>query len=411
MTETWLVGGAVRDALLGRPVHERDWVVVGSTPEALLAQGYRPVGKDFPVFLHPETQEEYALARTERKSGRGYHGFEFHAAPDVTLEEDLRRRDFTVNAIAQAQNGQRVDPYGGEADLQARILRHVSPAFVEDPLRVLRAARFMAELAPWDFQVADETLEVMRRLSASGELDTLAAERLWQETRRALMSPAPQRYFETLRDCGALAVLFPEVDALFGVPQPPKHHPEIDCGVHLMMVLAQSARLGHPLEVRFAALCHDLGKGITPADILPSHRGHEAAGVPLTRALCERLKVPNSCRDLAILVTREHLNAHRALELRPETVLRLLERLDAFRRPERVEQFMQACEADARGRTGFEDRDYPQAAYLAAMFDAASSVSTREIADAGYQGPAFGQELSRRRKQAIETARTDYPAG
>lgn len=410
MTETWLVGGAVRDALLGRPVHERDWVVVGSTPEALLAQGYRPVGKDFPVFLHPETQEEYALARTERKSGRGYHGFEFHAAPDVTLEEDLRRRDFTVNAIAQAQDGQRVDPYGGEADLQARVLRHVSPAFVEDPLRVLRAARFMAELAPWDFQVADETLEVMRQLSASGELETLAAERLWQETRRALMSPAPQRYFETLRDCGALAVLFPEVDALFGVPQPPKHHPEIDCGVHLMMVLAQSARLDHPLEVRFAALCHDLGKGITPADVLPSHRGHEAAGVPLTRALCERLKVPNSCRDLAILVTREHLNAHRALELRPETVLRLLERLDAFRRPERVEQFMQACEADARGRTGFEDRDYPQAAYLAAMFDAASSVSTREIAEAGYQGPAFGQELSRRRKQAIETARTDYPA-
>lgn len=405
MSQTFLVGGAVRDSLLDRPVHERDWVVVGGTPQAMLDAGYRPVGKDFPVFLHPDTQEEYALARTERKSGRGYHGFAFHAAPDVTLEDDLLRRDFTVNAIAQTDDGALVDPYGGVDDLDARLLRHVSPAFVEDPLRVLRAARFMAELAPWGFRVADETLEVMRAITASGELETLAAERLWRETRRGLMSPAPQRYFETLRDCGALAVLFPEIDALFGVPQPPKHHPEVDCGVHLMMVLAQSARLEHELEVRFAALCHDLGKGITPAHVLPSHRGHEAAGVPLVEQLCGRLKVPNSCRDLAVVVTREHLHAHRALELRPDTVQRLFSRMDAYRRPERVRQFVQACEADSRGRTGFEDRDYPQADYLIRLHEAALAVDTRSIAEAGFSGPAFGKELARRRGEAIAAAK------
>ena len=411
MSRTFLVGGAVRDSLLDRPVHERDWVVVGSDPETMLANGFRPVGKDFPVFLHPQTQEEYALARTERKSGRGYHGFAFHAAADVTLEEDLQRRDFTVNAIARDDDGTLIDPYGGADDLKARVLRHVSPAFVEDPLRVLRAARFMAELAPWSFHVADETLAVMRSITDSGELDTLAAERLWQETRRALLSPAPQRYFETLRACGALAVLFPEIEALFGVPQPPKHHPEVDCGVHLMMVLQQSARLEHPPEVRFAALCHDLGKAVTPDHVLPSHRGHEAAGVPLVEQLCDRLKVPNPCRELARVVTREHLHAHRALELRPETVQRLFSRMDAYRRPERVRQFVQACEADSRGRTGFEDREYPQADYLLALHDAAAGVGTQAIAEAGFSGPEFGQELARRRTHAIADEKQRLTAG
>lgn len=401
--KTYLVGGAVRDALLGRPVRERDWVVVGSTPEAMTEQAFKPVGKDFPVFLHPETGEEYALARTERKSGRGYHGFVFHTGPEVTLEDDLQRRDFTVNAIAQTDDGTLIDPCGGQQDLDARVLRHVSEAFAEDPVRVLRGARFVAELAPWDFTVADETLTLMRQMVEAGEVDTLQPERVWQETRRALMSDAPQKFFQLLRDCGALVRIFPEIDALFGKPQPPKYHPEIDCGVHLMMVLEQAARLGLDEITRYAALCHDLGKGVTPEHILPSHRGHEAAGVPLVKAMSERLGVPKNHRTLAEVVSREHLHGHRAFELKPTTIQSLFERLDAYRRPERVEQFCNACEADSRGRLGLEDEPYPQADYLQRCFEAANAVSTRAIIERGIQGPAVGVELAKARTDAIST--------
>lgn len=410
MSCTYLVGGAVRDALLGRPVSERDWVVVGATPQDMTAAGYRPVGKDFPVFLHPETHEEYALARTERKTAPGYHGFAIHAAPDVTLDEDLQRRDFTVNAMARDTDGTLIDPYDGQHDLDHRVLRHVSDAFVEDPVRVLRAARFAAQLAPWGFTVAEDTLALMRQMRADGELDALVPERVWQETQRALASDAPQRFFQTLRAADALAVIFPEIDALFGVPQTATYHPEVDCGVHLMMVLEQSARLDHALDVRYAALCHDLGKGITPDAVLPSHRGHEASGVPLVEAMSDRLKVPKAFRELAVAVTREHLHAHRALELRAETVHKLFERLDAYRRTERIEQFVAACEADSRGRTGFEDRDYPQAGYLRDLHAAAMAVATSDIAQDGHTGPAFGRELARRRIAAISTARAAHPA-
>lgn len=396
-----LVGGAVRDALLGRPCTERDWVVTGSTPEAMVDAGYKPVGKDFPVFLHPETGEEYALARTERKTGRGYHGFVFHTGPEVTLEDDLRRRDFTVNAMARGADGQLIDPLGGQADLDARVLRHVSDAFAEDPVRVLRGARFLAELAPWGFSVATDTLELMRQMVVAGEVDALQAERVWQETRRALMSDAPQKYFELLRDCGALVRIFPEIDALFGKPQPPKYHPEIDCGVHLMLVLEQAARLGLDEITRYAALCHDLGKGVTPEHILPSHRGHEAAGVPLVRAMSQRLRVPKAHRELAEVVAREHLHGHRAMELKPSTIQALFERLDAYRRPERVDQFVNACEADSRGRTGLEDKPYPQADYLRRCFAAAQAVSPKAIVARGVQGPAVGEELARARTAAI----------
>lgn len=399
--QTHLVGGAVRDALLGRDFSERDWVVTGSTPEAMVAAGYKPVGKDFPVFLHPETGEEYALARTERKTGRGYHGFVFHTGPDVTLADDLRRRDFTINAMARDADGTLIDPLGGQADLEARVLRHVSEAFAEDPVRVLRGARFAAELAPWGFTVAPDTIALMRQMVDAGEVDALQAERVWQETRRALMSDAPQAFFELLRECGALVRIFPEVDALFGKPQPPKYHPEIDCGVHLMLVLEQAARLGLDEITRYAALCHDLGKGVTPAHILPSHRGHEAAGVPLVKAMSERLRVPKAHRELAEVVAREHLHGHRAFELKPTTIQALFERLDAYRRPERVDQFVNACEADSRGRTGLEDQPYPQADYLRRCFAAAQAVSPKAIVDRGVQGPAVGVELAKARVAAI----------
>ena len=399
--QTHLVGGAVRDALLGRDFSERDWVVTGSTPEAMVAAGYKPVGKDFPVFLHPETGEEYALARTERKTGRGYHGFVFHTGPDVTLADDLRRRDFTINAMARDADGTLIDPLGGQADLEARVLRHVSEAFAEDPVRVLRGARFAAELAPWGFTVAPDTIALMRQMVDAGEVDALQAERVWQETRRALMSDAPQAFFELLRECGALVRIFPEVDALFGKPQPPKYHPEIDCGVHLMLVLEQAARLGLDEITRYAALCHDLGKGVTPAHILPSHRGHEAAGVPLVKAMSERLRVPKAHRELAEVVAREHLHGHRAFELKPTTIQALFERLDAYRRPERVDQFVNACEADSRGRTGLEDQPYPQADYLRRCFAAAQAVSPKAIVDRGVQGPAVGVDLAKARVAAI----------
>ncbi|MBI5331555.1 MAG: multifunctional CCA addition/repair protein [Betaproteobacteria bacterium] len=375
---TYLVGGAVRDRLLGLPVQDRDYVVTGATPEDMTALGFTPVGKDFPVFLHPRTHAEHALARTERKSGRGYKGFTVHAAPEVTLEEDLRRRDLTVNAMAEAADGTLIDPYGGQRDLAARVLRHVSEAFAEDPVRILRVARFAARFA--DFSIAPETMALMRAMVADGEADALAPERVWQEIARGLIETHPARMFQVLRECGALTRLIPELERLFGVPQPPQHHPEIDTGVHTLMVLEQAARLGGSLAMRWAALLHDLGKGTTPADLLPRHHGHEGRGVELAKALSERLRAPAECRDLAVLVARDHGNVHRALELRPSTVVELLERTDAFRRPERFEEFLLACEADARGRLGWEERPYPQADHLRAAHAAARGVDAGAVA-------------------------------
>ncbi len=360
--KTYVVGGAVRDRLLGLPVADRDHVVVGATPDDMVALGYQPVGKDFPVFLHPRTHEEYALARTERKSGRGYKGFVVYAAPEVTLEEDLVRRDLTINAMAEDEAGGLVDPYGGQRDLAARTFRHVSAAFAEDPVRILRVARFAARFV--DFDVAPETRDLMRQMVAAGEVDALVPERVWQEVARGLMEAKPSRMFRVLRDCGALAKLLPEVDCLFGVPQPPEHHPEIDTGVHVMLVVDWAAAQGFDLPVRFAALTHDLGKGVTPPEFWPRHHGHEAKSVALVRTLCERLRVPAECRELATAVARDHGNAHRAPELRPATLLELLERVDALRRPARFEQFVQACECDFRGRPGHEARAYPPAEYL-----------------------------------------------
>lgn len=399
--KTYLVGGAVRDELLGRPVHERDFVVVGAEVDDMLAKGFTPVGKDFPVFLHPESKEEYALARTERKSGRGYHGFTFHAAADVTLEDDLERRDLTVNAIARDGDGRLVDPFNGAADIEARVLRHVSPAFVEDPVRVLRVARFMARFAGAGFRVADETLALMRDIVEAGECEHLVAERVWQETRRALSEPSPRAFVETLRACGALAVIFPEVDALFGVPQRAEWHPEVDTGEHLLLVLDQAVRLSADTRVRFAAFTHDLGKGVTPEDILPSHRGHESAGVPLVRALSERLRVPREYRELGELTCREHLNCHRAFELSAKGIVRLFQRADALRRPERFNHFLTACEADARGRGGRPDRPYPQADHLRRCLEAAESVNARDLMAQGYEGRALGEAIHKARINAV----------
>ncbi|MEW6166091.1 MAG: multifunctional CCA addition/repair protein [Pseudomonadota bacterium] len=397
----YLVGGAVRDRLLGLAVTERDWVVVGATPDEMIAAGYKPVGRDFPVFLHPQTGEEHALARTERKSGHGYRGFVCDAGPSVSLEDDLRRRDLTVNAIAEDEHGRIVDPYGGRRDLDARVLRHVSEAFVEDPLRVLRVARFHARFAPLGFTVADETLALMRRIVDSGEIDHLVPERVWKEMSRALMLERPSVFFTTLRACGALARVLPELDALYGVPQRADYHPEVDCGVHTLMCVDAAARAGTPLEVRYAALVHDLGKALTPADELPSHRLHELRGVPLVERVSERLRVPSACRDLAVLHTREHLNVHRARELRPSTLHDLLERLGAFRNDARFEAVMQACEADARGRLGFEDCAYPQTDYLRAARRQALSIAARAVVADGFEGAAVGEELRRRRIAAL----------
>ncbi|KPF67052.1 hypothetical protein IP84_14680 [beta proteobacterium AAP99] len=372
------VGGSVRDALLGRPVNDRDWVVVGATPEAMVQAGYRPVGADFPVFLHPETQEEYALARTERKTAAGYHGFVFHTDPGVTLEEDLARRDFTVNAMAQDTDGRIIDPHGGQPDLAARRFRHVSEAFAEDPVRILRLARFMARFT--DFEIAPETLDLCGRMVAAGEVDALVPERVWQELSRGLMEAQPSRMFETLRACGALQRLLPEVQALWGVPQRADYHPEVDTGVHLMMVLDASARLNAPLPARFACLMHDLGKGTTPAEILPRHIGHEQRSVDLARRVCDRLKVPNDCRELGLLVAGEHGNIHACLGFGAAALLRLLERCDALRKPQRFELALLACEADARGRLGMEHRPYPQAAHLLQALHAAQSVDAGAVA-------------------------------
>jgi len=403
--KAYLVGGAVRDALMGFTGADRDWVVVGGTPEALVAQGYQPVGKDFPVFLHPNTHEEYALARTERKTARGYHGFAIHASPDVTLEEDLARRDLTINAIAQ-DGDTLIDPYGGQRDITAKVLRHVTEAFREDPVRILRLARFAARFP--DFTVAPETMALMREIVAEGEVDALVSERVWQELSRGLMGAKPSRMLQVLRECGALQRLLPEVNQLYGVPQRAEYHPEIDTGIHLEMVLDASARMNAPLDVRFACLCHDLGKGTTPADVLPRHIGHEQRSAKLTRALCTRWRVPAECKELAELVAREHGNIHQSLGFGAEAVLRLLVRCDALRRPERFLLALHACECDARGRLGKEDEAYAQGPRLALLLKAAQSINSATISaqalQDGLKGPAVGARVDTARVAAIAAA-------
>lgn len=401
--KAYVVGGAVRDALLGRPVNDRDWVVVGATPDEMVERGFVPVGRDFPVFLHPQTREEYALARTERKSAPGYRGFVVHADPSVTLEDDLRRRDLTINAMAQAEDGTLIDPHGGARDLRERVLRHVCDAFAEDPVRVLRIARFAARFG--DFGVAPETMVLMRRMVAAGEVNALVPERVWQELSRGLMEAHPRRLFDVLRGCGALAVLLPEVDRLWGVPQRAEYHPEVDTGEHLMLVLEMAARLATPLEVRFACLAHDLGKGLTPPSEWPRHHGHEAQSVQLAESMAERLRVPVACREVAAIVAREHGNVHRSEQLGAAAVLRLLERCDALRRPERFELALLACECDARGRLGREDAPYPprqrllDALKTVQQVDAAAVVA--QALERGLSGPAIGTAVRKAREQAL----------
>ncbi len=404
--KVYLVGGAVRDQMLNLPVKERDWVVVGATPQEMTDQGFRLVGKDFPVFLHPQSHEEYALARTERKTGPGYHGFQVHAAADVTLEQDLLRRDLTINAMAMDNEGQLVDPYHGQKDLEQRLLRHVSPAFSEDPVRILRVARFAARLAPLGFTVADDTLELMRGMVRAGEVDALVAERVWAEMAKALTEPGAVRFIEVLRDCGALAVLIPELDRLWGVPQPVEHHPEVDTGIHTLLVLEQACRLSPDPQVRLAALLHDLGKGITPPEQWPRHIDHESKGAPLVEAVCTRLRIPKDFRQLAVAVCKYHLHYHRAGELRPATILKTLQALDAFRRPQRFDQFLLACEADARGRPGYEERELPQGGILRKALVAAASVDNRPLVDQGLSGPQMAQALEQARCRAIAQALT-----
>jgi tRNA nucleotidyltransferase (CCA-adding enzyme) len=403
--KTYLVGGAVRDKLMGQPPGDRDWVLVGADPAALLAAGYTPVGRDFPVFLHPQTHEECALARTERKSGPGYHGFDFHAGPEVTLEADLARRDLTINAMAEDANGQLIDPYGGAADVAAQVFRHVSPAFAEDPVRILRLARFAAR---WpSFHVAPETLALCRQMVAAGEVDALVPERVWQELARGLMEPQPSRLFEVLRATGALARLLPEVERLFGVPQPPEHHPEVDTGVHVMLVLDQAARLQAPLSVRFACLTHDLGKGNTPAAVLPRHIGHEGRSVQLLKPLVDRLKVPNECKALAELCAREHTHIHQSGGLGAQAVVRLLKRCDAWRAPQRFAELLLACECDSRGRTGFEDRAYPprqrltQALALSAAVDQGAVVAALQAGGTALSGEQIAGAIEQARVQRL----------
>lgn len=403
--KTYLVGGAVRDGLLNLPIKDRDWVVTGTTPEAMLAAGYQQVGRDFPVFLHPKTREEYALARTERKSGRGYTGFITWFAPDVTLEQDLQRRDLTINAIAQDSDGNIIDPFNGRHDIQQRLLRHVSAAFNEDPLRVLRVARFAARFAHLNFRIADETMALMQHMAASGELAHLTAERVWKETESALQSPNPQVFFQVLRDCNALAVLFPEIDKLFGVPAPAKWHPEIDTGVHTLMTLAIAAQLSPEVDIRFATLCHDVGKALTPPEKWPSHHGHGLAGVPVVEQLCQRLRVPNHVRDLSLLVTEFHDIVHTVERQSSETLVGLFDRIDAWRKPQRVEQIALTSEADARGRATLENNPYPQGDYLRTAFGVVQAVSPKEVVEAGFTGSDVREELHRRRITALESWR------
>ena len=403
--QVYLVGGAVRDRLLGRPVGERDWVVVGATPAELAAQGYTPVGKDFPVFLHPQTKEEYALARQERKVAPGYHGFTTVFSPEVTLAEDLKRRDLTINAMAEDAAGQIVDPYGGQRDLEARVLRHVSEAFVEDPVRVLRVARFAARYAQLGFQIAPATRALMRQITASGEIAALTPERVWRETARALLEPHPEVFFTTLRECGALAVLMPELDALAGVPQPVKWHPEVDTFVHVMLALAIAAQRQAPLAVRYAVLLHDLGKALTPPAQWPAHHQHEQTGVAPIEQLSSRLRAPNDCRELAVLTSRHHTLVHRALDLRAVTLLKLLNETDALRRPDRFGDLLLACECDARGREGLSERAYPQAEYLREVFKAAAGAVLTPESRAGLTGPQIGAALQQQRLAAVTQVR------
>ncbi len=406
--KTYLVGGAVRDKLLDLPIKDKDWVVTGATPELMNELNYIAVGKDFPVFLHPQTNEEYALARTERKTAAGYHGFQFHADPDVTLEEDIKRRDLTINALAEDEDGNIIDFVNGQKDLKNRVLRHVSPAFAEDPVRILRIARFAARFSHLGFTVADETMVLMRNMVEAGEVDALVAERVWQETFKALNEPAPDVFIETLRECGALAVLFPEIDRLFGVPQPEEHHPEIDTGVHTMMVLQQACLLSEDPLVRFAALTHDLGKGTTPKDILPHHYDHEERGVNLVKELCDRFKVPNQYKELAIITSRYHTHVHRAFEVKPKTLLKVLNATDAFRKPERFSQFITACIADSHGRPGYENYDYRQAPFFELVRKTAAAVDVQEIINDGFENEKISEELNRRRLNAVKLERESY---
>ncbi len=400
--QIYLVGGAVRDQLLQLPVYDRDWVVVGSSPQAMLAAGFQAVGKDFPVFLHPKSKEEHALARTERKTGVGYTGFACHYAPDVTLEEDLLRRDLTINAMAQDNSGQLIDPYGGQRDLAAKVLRHVSPAFVKDPLRVLRVARFAAKLHHLGFTVAEETMQLMAKIAQSGELQHLTAERVWQEWHKSLSTHHPEVFLQVLRDCDALAVVLPEIDRLFGVPQPEKWHPEIDTGIHTLMVAKQAAQLSNSLPVRFAAQVHDLGKGVTPPSEWPSHKLHCHTGLNIIESLCERIRVPNEFRDLALAVCAQHSNIHRADELKPATKLKVLGLLDVWRKPERLEQVLLCCEADHRGRLGLESEPYPQREIFLRAYQAALGVAVQAVIADGFQGKQIKEELDKRRVSAIE---------
>lgn len=402
MMETYLVGGSIRDQLLGLPIKDRDWVVVGSTPEEMTNKGFQAVGKDFPVFLHPKTHEEYALARTERKTGPGYRGFAVHASPEVTLEQDLARRDLTINAIAQAEDGTLIDPFNGQQDLKDKILRHVSPAFTEDPVRVLRIARFAARFG---FTIADETKQLIQQMVAAKELDHLVAERVWQELEKALATTEPSLFFLALRDVGALASIFPEVDRLFGVPQSPKWHPEIDTGVHVMMVIDQAARLTDDISVRFAALCHDLGKGTTPAEILPQHIGHEARSIDLTKALCQRLRVPKETESLALKVAEYHTHMHLLYEMKPATILKVIEALDAFRRPKRFEQYLLASEADFRGRPGYEEAPMPEVDLFKRCFSAVQAIEVQPLIGQGLQGKDIAVELRKQRIDVIAQVR------
>lgn len=405
--QIYLVGGAVRDSLINYPCSENDWVVVGATPEQMTALGYKPVGQDFPVFIHPKTGEEYALARTERKSGHGYKGFEFYTSTEVSLEEDLIRRDLTINAMAQDDEGHIIDPFDGQKDLAHKLLRHVSEAFTEDPLRVLRVARFAARYAHLGFTVAPETMELMKSIVAKGEMEFLVAERVWKETSRALTEQSPQVFFEVLKACNALEVLLPEVDALFGVPQRADYHPEIDTGIHTLMALKAATKLTNCEAIRFAVLVHDVGKAITPEDVLPSHSGHEKRGLPLVKAICDRLTVPNKHRQLAMSVTEFHLHCHRALELKPATLLKLFQSIGAIRSPEKLIDFLTCCEADIKGRAGFEDAAYPSKDYLLAALEAVSQADISDLVAQGISGAEIGKQLNQRQIQHLTEFKTN----
>lgn len=404
----YLVGGAVRDKLLGRPVMEQDWVVVGASPKDLQAQGFTPVGKDFPVFLHPHTKEEYALARTERKTGQGYAGFSFYCGEEVTLEEDLIRRDLTINAMAEDEQGCIIDPYGGQQDLQQKLLRHVSPAFTEDPVRILRIARFAARYHHYGFRVADETIALMQSMVSNGEVDHLVAERIWKETERALAEPNPEIFIEVLRACHALEKIFPEIHALFGVPQTEIHHPEIDTGIHTLMSLQQAAKLTVNTCIRFATLLHDLGKGATPQEEWPRHIAHEERSLPLVKQLCERITAPRDFKELALMVAQWHTHCHRAMELKPATILKVLQSNDAFRRPERFHQFLVCCEADARGRAGFENRTYPQADFFRRALASAQQIDLKPLRIQGITGQALGEGIARLRLDQITQLKQEF---